>query len=67
LFETCFGWNFNAIAAVATREEEEGGGMQEGGRRSRHLWTFDSRASLKMYFGQRFHTPMKLQKNAFYS
>ena len=23
------------------------------------------RASLKMYFGQRFHTPMKLQKNAF--
>ena len=25
------------------------------------------RASLKMYFGQRFHTPMKLQKNAFNS
>ena len=24
-------------------------------------------ASLKMYFGQRFHTPMKLQKNAFNS
>jgi hypothetical protein len=24
------------------------------------------RASLKMYFGQRFHTPMKLQKNADY-
>jgi hypothetical protein len=23
--------------------------------------------SLKMYFGQRFHTPMKLQKNAFHS
>jgi hypothetical protein len=23
-----------------------------------------NRASLKMYFGQRFHTPMKLQKNA---
>jgi hypothetical protein len=26
LFETCFGWNFNAIAALAAREEEEGGG-----------------------------------------
>jgi hypothetical protein len=25
------------------------------------------RASLKMYFGQRFHTPMKLQKNVFNS
>ena len=25
------------------------------------------RASLKMYFGQRLHTPMKLQKNAFNS
>ena len=25
------------------------------------------RASLKMYFGQRFHTPMKLQKNTFNS
>jgi hypothetical protein len=25
------------------------------------------RASLKMYFGHRFHTPMKLQKNAFNS
>ena len=24
-------------------------------------------ASLKMYFGQRFHTPMKLQTNAFNS
>jgi hypothetical protein len=24
-------------------------------------------ASLKMYFGQRFHTPMKLQKNVFNS
>ena len=24
-------------------------------------------ASLKMYFGQRFHTPLKLQKNAFNS
>jgi hypothetical protein len=23
--------------------------------------------ALKMYFGQRFHTPMKLQKNAFNS
>ena len=28
---------------------------------------FQRRASLKMYFGQRFHTPMKLQKNAFNS
>ena len=25
------------------------------------------RASLKMYFGQRFHTPIKFQKNAFNS
>jgi len=25
------------------------------------------RAPLKMHFGQRFHTPMKLQKNAFNS
>jgi hypothetical protein len=51
LFVTCFGWNFNAIAALAAREEEEGGGgggMQEGGRRSRHLWTFDSRLYLDM-------------------
>jgi hypothetical protein len=28
---------------------------------------FQHEALLKMYFGQRFHTPMKLQKNAFNS
>ena len=35
LFVTCFGWNFNAIAAAAVAtaaEEEDGGG---GGRRRR--------------------------------
>jgi hypothetical protein len=30
-------------------------------------WNFKNSASLKMYFGQRFHTPMKLQKNTFNS
>ena len=28
---------------------------------------FQHEAQKKMYFGQRFHTPMKLQKNAFNS
>ena len=28
---------------------------------------FQRSASFKMYFGQHFHTPMKLQKNAFNS
>ena len=31
------------------------------------LFSLCCRASLKMYFGQRFHTPMKLQKNVFNS
>ena len=29
--------------------------------------TFSTCTCTKMYFGQRFHTPMKLQKNAFNS
>jgi uncharacterized membrane protein len=33
LFVTCFGWNFNAIAAIAAEadEAEEGGGGGDGG------------------------------------
>ena len=33
LFVTCFGWNFNAIAAIAAEadEAEEGGGGGGGG------------------------------------
>jgi hypothetical protein len=51
LFVTCFGWNFNVIAAAgaaaAAVEEEEGGGGGGGGggdgvkkrrRRRRSLW-----------------------------
>jgi hypothetical protein len=35
LFVTCFGWNFNVMAAAAAAAAEEGGG---GGGRQRRRW-----------------------------